>query len=193
MRFTNGAVLVVLAALSSSAGTAQLPIDKNHSSVAFHVPIMNGMSKVHGKFTDFDIELNYNDTDVTKSTVKATMKVQSIDTGIKDRDDDLRSNNFFDAAKYPDISFESTRIEKQGDHLLAKGTLTMHGVPHEIALPVSLTGSFTDPKTGKQVNGFAANITLNRRDYGINWTHSVLASFVGDEVEVELEVLTKLH
>jgi polyisoprenoid-binding protein YceI len=154
---------------------------------------MNGMSKVHGKFTDFDIELNYNDTDVTKSTVKATIKVQSIDTGIKDRDDDLRSNNFFDAAKYPDISFESTRIEKQGDHLLAKGTLTMHGVPHEIALPVSLTGSFTDPKTGKQVNGFAANITLNRRDYGINWTHSVLASFVGDEVEVELEVLTKLH
>ena len=94
MRFTNGAVLVVLAALSSSAGTAQLPIDKNHSSVAFHVPIMNGMSKVHGKFTDFDIELNYNDTDVTKSTVKATMKVQSIDTGIKDRDDDLRSNKF---------------------------------------------------------------------------------------------------
>jgi len=94
MRFTNGAVLVVLAALSSSEGTAQLPIDKNHSSVAFHVPIMNGMSKVHGKFTDFDIELNYNDTDVTKSTVKATMKVQSIDTGIKDRDDDLRSNKF---------------------------------------------------------------------------------------------------
>lgn len=191
MRSKGCAVLVVLAALSAVA--AELPIDKNHSSVAFHVPIMNGMSKVHGKFTDFNIELNYNDADVTKSTVKATIKVQSIDTGIKDRDDDLRSINFFDTGKYPDISFESTSVEKQGDHLVAKGTLTMHGVSHEIALPVSLTGTFKDPKTGKQVNGFAANITLNRRDYGINWTHSVMATFVGDQVDVELEVLTKLH
>ncbi len=194
MRCRNCTVLlVVLATLSANAGAAQLPIDKNHSSIAFHVPIMNGMSKVHGKFTDFDIELNYNDTDVAKSTVKATIKVQSIDTGIKDRDDDLRSDDFFDVSKFPDISFESTRVEKQDGHLLATGTLTMHGVSHEIALPVTQTGSFTDPKTGKQVSGFAASITLNRRDYGINWTHSVLANFVGDAVEVELEVLTKLH
>ncbi len=104
-----------------------------------------------------------------------------------------RSANFFDVAKYPDISFESTHVEKQGDHLLAKGMLTMHGVSHEIALPVGLTGTDTDPKTGRKINGFAANITLNRRDYGINWTHSALASFVGDNVEVELEILTKLH
>ncbi len=187
------AVIAVLAMLNISAINAQLPIDKNHSSIAFHVPIMNGMSKVHGKFTDFDIELNYNSVDVTKSTVKATIRVQSIDTGIKDRDDDLRSSNFFDVAKYPDIVFESTRVEKQGDHLVAKGNLTMHGVSHEIVLPVRVTGTFTDPKTGKRVDGFAANLTLNRRDYGINWTHSVLASFVGDNVEVELEILTKMH
>src|SRR5208337_2452333 len=102
--FRNFAIALVAAALLGVvSGTAQVPIDKNHSSIAFHVPIMNGMSKVHGKFTDFDIQLDYNEADVTKSSVKATIKVQSIDTGIKDRDDDLRSANFFDATKYPDI------------------------------------------------------------------------------------------
>ena len=184
---------LMLAAVVSYSAAAPLPIDKNHSSVAFHVPIMDGMSKVHGKFTDFDIQLDYNDADVSKSSVTATIKVESIDTGIKDRDDDLRSDSFFDVAKYPDITFKSSHVEKQGDHLVATGTLTMHGVSHEIALPVKSSGAFTDPKTGKQVQGFVANITLNRREYGINWTHSVMANFVGDNVEVELEILTKMH
>jgi len=184
---------LVAATFISHAAAAPLPIDKNHSSVAFHVPIMDGMSKVHGKFTDFDIQLEYNDADVSKSSVAATIKVASVDTGIKDRDDDLRSDSFFDIPKYPDITFKSSHVEKQGDHLVATGTLTMHGVSHEIALPVKSSGAFTDPKTGKQVQGFVANITLNRREYGINWTHSVMANFVGDNVEVELEILTKMH
>lgn len=144
------AVIAVLAMLNISAINAQLPIDKNHSSIAFHVPIMNGMSRVHGKFTDFDIELNYNSVDVTKSAVKATIRVQSIDTGIKDRDDDLRSSNFFDVAKYPDIVFESTRVEKQGDHLVAKGNLTMHGVSHEIVLPVRVTAPLLTPRRANE-------------------------------------------
>lgn len=128
MRFRNWiTALFVLAGLSAIAGAAPVSIDTNHSSIAFHVPIMNGMSKVHGKFTDFDILLDYNEADVTKSSMKASIKVKSLDTGIKDRDDDLRSTNFFDVAKYPDILFESTHVEKQGDHLLASGMLTMQG------------------------------------------------------------------
>jgi polyisoprenoid-binding protein YceI len=195
MKHRSFALVLLMLALTliPLAGASPSPIDKNHSSIAFHVPIMGGMSKVHGKFTDFDIQLEYNDADVSKTSVTATIKIQSIDTGIKDRDDDLRSDSFFDVAKYPDITFKSSHVEKQGDHLVATGTLTMHGVSHEIALPVKSTGSFADPKTGKQVQGFVANITLNRRDYGITWIHSAMANFVGDNVEVELEILTKMH
>jgi polyisoprenoid-binding protein YceI len=192
MRLKMFAILVLLVASCLRATSTTFPIDKNHSSVAFHVPIMGGMSKVHGKFSDFDIQLNYDETDVSKSSVTATIKVVSIDTGIHDRDEDLRGDNFFDAAKYPNIVFESKRVEKQGDHILATGTLTMHGVSREIALPITLSGTFTDPATKKQVMGFGANIMLNRRDYGINWEHSAMATFVSDNVEVELEILTKM-
>ena len=192
MRYKVSAVLILLASLTLCAGAATLPIDKNHSSVAFHVPIIGGMSKVHGKFTDFDIQLNYDEADPTKSSVIATIKVASIDTGIQDRDEDLRSEHFFNAQKYPDIVFESKHVEKQGDHLVAIGTLSMHGVTKDFSLPITLTGTFTDPATKKQVMGFGANATLNRRDYGINWEHSVMANFVGDNVEVEIELLTKL-
>jgi polyisoprenoid-binding protein YceI len=193
MRLKICTVIALLAISCLSALEAPLPIDRNHSSVAFHVPIMGGMSKVHGKFTDFDIQLNYDETDVTKSSVTATIKVASVDTGIHDRDEDLRSDYFFDAAKFPNIVFESKHVEKQGDHLLASGTLTMHGVSRDMALPITLTGTFTDPATKKRVTGFGANITLNRRDYGINWEHSAMATFVSDNVEVEIEILTKLR
>ena len=193
MRLKMYLVLVLLGASRLNSVAATLPIDNSHSSVAFHVPIMGGMSKVHGKFTDFDIQLNYDEADVAKSSVSASIKVVSIDTGIHDRDEDLRSDSFFDAAKYPTIIFESKRVEKHGDHLVATGTLTMHGVSREITLPIVLTGTFTDPATKKQVTGFGTNITLNRRDYGINWEHSAMATFVGDNVEVEIEVLTKLR
>lgn len=192
MRFKVCAVLALLVGFSLYTGAVTLPVDKNHSSIAFHVPIMGGMSKVHGKFTDFDIQVNYDEADATKSSVVATIKVASIDTGIHDRDEDLRSENFFNADKYPNIVFESKHVEKQGDHLVATGTLTMHGVSREVSLPIALAGTFTDPATKKQVMGFGANTTLNRRDYGINWEHSVMANFVGDNVEIEIEILTKL-
>ena len=192
MRLKMCAILALLVGFNVCAGAATLPVDKNHSSVAFHVPIMGGMSKVHGKFTDFDIQVNYDDADATKSSVVATIKVASVDTGIKDRDEDLRGENFFNAAKFPNIVFESKHVEKQGDHLVATGTLTMHGVTKDISLPITLAGTFTDPATKKQVMGFGANTTLNRRDYGINWEHSVMANFVGDNVEVEIEILTRL-
>lgn len=183
--------LLLLTALHLFGQAAQPTIDQNHSSVAFYVPILNGMSKVHGKFTNFDVQLNYDDADVTKSSVKATIQVASIDTGIADRDKDLNGPAFFDSAKFPTIIFESTSVAKQGDHFVATGLFTMHGVTREITLPFKLTGKITDPKTGKKNVGFAATLQLNRREYGINWTHSVDPNFVGDVIEVELEILTK--
>lgn len=177
---------------AQSLGTT-IPIDKNHSSIAFHVPILNKMSIVHGKFMDFDIQLSFDEADVTRSSVKATIAAASVDTGIAARDQDLRGPSFFDVEKYPNIIFESSRVERQGDHFVAIGTLSMHGVARPLEMPFRITGTQVIAKTGKKVSGFLAALTLNRRDYGINWTHSVDPNFVGDNIDVELEVLTRAH
>ena len=189
----RGSSLIALAltVLTLDAGVVRPPIDKNHSSIAFHVPIMNGMSKVHGGFSDFDIQLDYDADDITKSAVHTVIKADSINTGITARDNDLRGPGFFDTAKYPTITFESTKIEQAGDHYVAHGNFTMHGVTREIEFPFKLTGMVNDSKTAKRVVGFAGTLNLNRRDYGINWTHPVDPAFVGDKIEVELEVLTR--
>jgi polyisoprenoid-binding protein YceI len=118
--------------------------------------------------------------------VEANIKVASIDTGIPDRDKDLRSSQFFDADKFPSITFSSSRLEKRANQLVAVGTLTMHGVSQEISLPITITGSF------KNSRGFAARTTLNRRNYGMNWKHNAVANFVGNDIEVEIELLTSI-
>ncbi len=180
------AIMVLLLVSAVPADTKLLKVDKNHSSVVFHVPILDGLSKVHGKFTDFDIKVQYDEADLTKSSVEANIKVASIDTGIPDRDKDLRSSQFFDADKFPSITFSSSRLEKRANQLVAVGTLTMHGVSQEISLPITITGSF------KNSRGFAARTTLNRRNYGMNWKHNAVANFVGNDIEVEIELLTSI-
>jgi polyisoprenoid-binding protein YceI len=90
-----------------------MKVDRNHSTIGFAVPILGGLSRVTGKFTDFDLAVVYDETDITKSSVNATIRVTSIDTGVADRDKDLRSAGFFDVDKYPTITFVSHTIEKK--------------------------------------------------------------------------------
>jgi polyisoprenoid-binding protein YceI len=166
-------------------------VDHNHSTIAFQVPIMGGLSTVPGKFTDFDLAVVYDDADIAKSSVNATIRVASIDTGIADRDKDLRSAGFFDVDKFPTITFVSHSIEKKdATHFVAHGTLTMKGVAKEIDLPITLSGQFEIPDTKKKIYGFHASTKLNRRDYGITWEHQALATFVGDEVEVIIDIIS---
>src|SRR5215471_18338885 len=120
--------------------TKQYRIDNNHSTIGFSVPILDGLSKVSGKFTDFTITLNNDEADITKSSVTVVIKAASIDTGIADRDKDLRTAAFFDIDKYPEINFQSKRIEKRGNQLVAIGMFTMHGVTKEIEIPFTITG-----------------------------------------------------
>ena len=166
------------------------PIDMNHSNVGFTVPIMNGLSKVKGKFTDFTVTLNVDEKDITKSTVNVSIKAASIDTGIENRDKHLKTADFFDVEKFPEITFQSNSIEKKGKQFVAHGPLTMHGVTKEIALPFTVTGvSESEDKTKKTV-GYSANLVLNRRDYGINWSHRV-PGFVGDNITVDIDLITR--
>lgn len=174
----------------AAAPAPAFKVDHNHSTIGFEVPIMSGLSKVTGKFTDFDVAVDYNEADITKSSVNATIRVASIDTGIADRDKDLRSADFFDVDKNPTITFVSHSIEKKdAKHLIAHGTLTMKGVAKEIDLPISNAGEFQLPNSPKKIVGFHAAMKLNRRDYGIVWEHQALATFVGDEVEVVIDII----
>src|SRR5918998_1761997 len=141
--------------------------DTAHSNVGFSIPILGGLSHVRGKFTDFTVTIVHDDADVTKSSVNAVIKTTSIDTGIERRDAHLRNADFFDVEKFPEITFQSSRIEKRGKNFIAHGTFTMHGVSKEIALPFTINGMRKDEKTGKTTLGVTARATLNRRDYGI--------------------------
>jgi len=192
LKATLGAVLLFSTITNGQVETArQYRIDYNHSTVGFSVPIMDGLSKVNGKFTDFTVTLTNDEKDITKSSVSVVIKAASINTGIAARDNDLRTAAFFDVEKYPEITFESKRIEKRREQLIAVGTFTMHGVSKEIALPFAITGINRDPVAKKMNIGYSARITLNRRDFGINWRHQSVPNFVGDNVDIEINLITR--
>ncbi len=188
--FLAAAMAALLAALPAYAAVTKYDTDAAHSNVGFAIPILGGLSHVRGKFNDFAVTITYDDKDVTKSTVKAVIKAASIDTGIERRDAHLRTPDFFDAEKFPEITFQSTRVEKKGKQLVAHGTFTMHGVSKEIALPFTING-VKQGADGKTTLGVTARATVNRRDYGINFARPDNPDFLGDLVEIELNVITR--
>jgi polyisoprenoid-binding protein YceI len=181
---------VLLAALPAYPAVTKYDADVAHSNVGFSIPILGGLSQVRGKFNDFSVEIVYDDKDVTKSTVRAVIKTASIDTGIERRDAHLRTADFFDAEKFPEITFQSARVEQKGGQLVAHGTFTMHGVSKEIALPFTING-VKKAADGKTTLGVTARATVNRRDYGISFARPDNPDFLGDTVEVELNVITR--
>lgn len=187
---TAALVALALVALPALSAVTKYEADTAHSNVGFSIPILGGLSHVRGKFTDFKVTIVYDDADVTKSSVSAVIKAESIDTGIERRDAHLRNPDFFEVEKYPEITFESKRIEKRGDQLVAHGPFTMHGVTKEIALPFKINGVRKTPD-GKTVLGVTARTVLNRRDFGIVFNRPDNPDFLGNEVEVELSVVTR--
>ena len=175
------------------AGAREYRIDRNHSNLGFAAPILGGLSKVRGKFSDFTVQLNFDAADPAASSLRAVIKPASIDTGIADRDEHLRSPDFFDVAKFPEAVFESTRIEKAGAGFVAHGRLTIRGVTRELDLPFVLTGrNETAGEKGRmEVLGFSATARIDRRDYGMVWKHSVDPLFVGDEIDIEITIITR--
>lgn len=184
-------LLLISVVGAQTPAPAPYPIDANHSTIGFNVPILNGLSKVTGKFTDFTVTLNHDQADVTKSSVNVVIKVASINTGIAARDNHLRTADFFDAEKFPEITFTSTRIDKKGKQLTLVGTLTMHGVSKEITMPFVVSGPDKDEAKKKMVIGYSSRLPLNRRDFGVNWEHPSAPGFVGDNIEIEINLITK--
>lgn len=171
-------------------GTFVLALEPNHSTLGFGVPIAGGMTRVIGKFKKFAGQIVLNEEDLARCSVEVEVQVGSIDTGIDERDAHLRRGEFFDEANHPSITFKSSRIERTAEGYRALGTLTLRGVAKEVALTFRKTGlSWTD---GRPVLGVAGEFKVSRSEYGVgvDWRHTVIDNFLGDEVGVEFFVWT---
>lgn len=182
---------LLVASTSFFAATTKYETDAAHSNIGFSIPIAGGLSSVRGKFTDFKVDIVYDDKDISKSSVEAVIKATSIDTGIERRDAHLRTADFFDVEKNPEITFKSSRIEKKGKGFIAHGKFTMRGVSKEIALPFTINGVTRDEKTGKTTLGVTARTAVNRKDYGVSFSRPDNPNFLGDMVEIELNIITR--
>ena len=160
-------------------------VDGAHAYVGFTISHLV-INRVRGTFNDFAGTIVYDADDVTKSSLSGTINAASIDTAHQKRDADLRSDSFFDVEKYPQITFETTRVEAGEDSAILHGVLTMHGVSKEVAIPFRITGVVEF--MGKIRLGFEARLELNRQDYGLSYSRLMDTGglVVGNEVSIEL-------
>jgi polyisoprenoid-binding protein YceI len=180
--------MLAFAAPFALAQTSTWVSDPNHSEVDFSISHMS-VSKVHGRFGAVNATIVYNEADVTKSSVTASIGVATVDTGVDRRDTDLKGPNFFDITTMPTATFTSTSVAKNGSKLEVTGNLTLHGVTKPVVLEVEgPTASVTDPR-GKVHSGFSATTTIDRTVFGIGPKYA--AAMLGDQValDIELEVV----
>jgi polyisoprenoid-binding protein YceI len=161
-------------------------VDVDHSGVSFS--IRHFVSNVSGRFRDFDGVIKYDKVNPSASSIEFTVKAASIDTSNNDRDEHLRSKDFFEVQKFPTLTFTSTQVvPKDGTTLDVTGNLTLHGVTRSIKFPVSLLGTVKTPRGEKA--GFETAFKIDRKEYGIVW-NNVLDSgpVLGDDVKITIEV-----
>jgi len=174
---------------TSENGRTVWDIDPAHSSAEFAVRHMM-ISTVTGRFKSLRGTLEYDPSASHLGQAEAEIDVASIDTGVEDRDNHLRSPDFFDAANHPKILFQSKRVEvRDGDVGRLIGNLTIRGVTRDVALDVEKDGEGVDPWGGQRV-AFVATTTLNRKDFGVSW-NQVLDNggvLVGDKAKVTLRI-----
>lgn len=184
-----GVIILFSSFVSILLGPIKLAVESNHSTIQFTVPISNGITKVTGKFTEYVMDIEYDSINFTNSKFNLDIKAASINTGIPDRDDHLRTADFFDVETYPNITFVSSSIsEAPNEEYVLHGKFTMHGVSKDMSLPLIPTG-----KEGKYTLGFASQFTLHRTDFGVgnDFQHTSMDNFIGDEISVEIYFWTK--
>jgi polyisoprenoid-binding protein YceI len=166
----------------------KLIAETNHSTIQFSVPISNGLTRITGKFNEFNINVDLIDNDITKSRISATIKVNSVMTGIAGRDEDLKTKDFFESEKFPEITFVSDKIERNENEFVAHGQFQMHGVTKAISIPFKVTG-----KSGEDVIGFSSRYSIKRSDFGVGteWKHTTDDNFIGNEIGIEIDFWTK--
>ncbi|HEX9147909.1 MAG TPA: YceI family protein [Thermoanaerobaculia bacterium] len=179
---------VALPTPASSETAKTYVIDKTHSDVSFQVRHL--VTKVRGRFADFDAEIRAVPEAPEESSVRFAIRTASVDTDLPDRDQHLRSADFFDADEHPEITFVSSRIRSAGDDRYdVTGLLTLRGVAREMTLPVSFLGFVSDP-WGNEKAGFETEVVLNRKDFGMVWNAALDNGGVvlGDKVTVSISL-----
>lgn len=180
--------LVVSSAPLALAQSSTWKIDPNHSAAGFTVRHM-GISNVRGRFGGVSGEIVLDPADLSKASVKATIDTTTVDTGVAARDTDLKSDHFFDVAKYPTMTFVSKSVTKSGDGYTVTGDLTMHGVTKQVVLEMDAPSK--EVPMGKQTRrGFDATTTIHRQDFGLNYGGTLKTgdAMIGNDVKVTLEV-----
>jgi len=182
------------AAVAGAQAYAPIPagdykIDPAHSYIGFAVRHLE-INWVEGRFKDFEGTIHYDEKDVTKSSVEFTAKVASVDTEVEARDKHLRTADFFDAEKFPTMTFKSLNVERKGPNdYFMHGELTMKGVTKHVQFPFHIAGAVKDP-WGNTRFGVEAQTKINRRDFGINYGNAFAGGGldVGNEVNITLRL-----
>jgi polyisoprenoid-binding protein YceI len=188
-RLTLAATLVAILAVPSPAAVTTWQIDPAHTAAGFSVKHMM-ISTVRGQFKGVTGTVNWDDQDISKSSVDVTIDANTVDTGEPKRDADLKSANFFDVAHYPTITFKSVKIEKiSAAKMKVTGDLTIRGITKPAVLDVEgPSGAIKDPYGNTRV-ALNATTTINRMDYGVKWNAKLDGGVVvGDDVNINIDL-----
>lgn len=181
-------VSVLLVGVTATGLAAEWKLDKAHSQITFSIKHMV-ISEVAGRFGDFDVTVTSSKDDFTDATIEAVIRVNSISTGVERRDNHLKSDDFFNAEKFPEIRFKSTSIEKTGENTYKiHGDLTIRDVTKRVTFDAILNGVL---KMGDQVRaGWKAILVVNRFDYGLKWNRAIETGglIAGDMVTITVNI-----
>jgi polyisoprenoid-binding protein YceI len=173
---------LALITVSAPAQVQTWKIDPNHTAAQFSVRHM-GISTVRGAFTKVSGTAEYDPANPAKSSVEATIEAASVDTRVEMRDNDLRSPNWFDAAKFPTITFKSKSVQAAGDgKLKIVGDLTIHGVTKEVTLDVDGPSAPMTDQRGNTHIGASATTKINRTDFGVGKNAAV-----GEDISITID------
>ena len=174
--------------LSFTTINAQAPswnIDDNHTSISFEVD--HFFTPVAGSFKKFEGELNFDPDNLEGSKATFTVQIASVETDNEKRNNHLLTGDFFDAKKFPEMSFSSTSFAKEGDDFILNGKLTIRDVTKDVNVPVKLLGLGEHPmKKGKLITAMRAEFSINRNDYGVGTGSWAATAVVGDEVNINV-------
>ena len=187
LRIAALAVLIGAASIACAQSTT-LNIDPNHSEADFSIQHME-ISRVHGQFSHITGTIVLDSKDMAKSSVDAVIPINTVDTGVAMRDNDLRGKDFFNVAQFPTMTFKSASVTPDSGGYKVIGNLTMHGVTRPVTLqmddpshPITLQGHIH--------RGFQATTTLNRKNFGLNWNGLLPDgdAMIGDNVKITLDI-----
>ncbi|MBF0487787.1 MAG: YceI family protein [Nitrospirae bacterium] len=183
-------ILTVVFVIPSIVSADTWEIDPDHTTIGFSVRHMM-VSNVKGLFGHFSGKAVIDDADMTKSSFSATIDTSSIDTKIAKRDTHLKSADFFDVTKFPDMTFVSKKVIPEGkDHMKVIGDLTIKGTTKEVTLEVDGPSAAMKDPWGNMRRGASAAAKINRKDFGLTWNKALETGgvLVGDDVTINLEV-----